>query len=316
MSMAETRKQPPLSSLNGLRVFEAVARHGSFTRAAAELEMTQSAASRQVKALELFLGQPLFTRTTRQVELTEQGRFYAVLIRNSLDRIEAGTRELLAGRKGGGMLYISLPSAFGARWLLPRLHSFVDDHPGIIVNLVTSDALSHFGERKIDVAVTLGTGSWPDAVAERLMAEEMLVVCSPRLMVGKHPVTAPEALRHHRLLQLTGRPEIWNQWFSTVGLGADDLQWGPAMESFSLIAEAAIVGLGIAILPRLLIEDELAKGRLVAPLQAAFMEPQAYYLVVPKARAALPRVDRFRHWLLDETRVHVAVPSGLRARIA
>jgi DNA-binding transcriptional LysR family regulator len=308
--------QPLMSSLNALRVFEAVARHGSFTRAAAELEVTQSAASRHVKALEQFLGQPLLWRTTRQVELTEQGRFYAALIRSSLDRIEVGTRELLSGRRGGGTLSIGLPPAFGARWLMPRLHSFVEDNPDIIVNLVSSDGLVNFGDRKIDLAVVVGGGSWPDAVAERLMGEEMLVVCSPILTSGKHPVSSPEALRHHRLLRMTTRPDLWGDWCSLVGLCLDDLQAGPSMECFSLIVEAAIAGLGVALLPRLLIEDELAKGRLIAPLGAGFAGAQAYHVVVPRARAGLPRVERFRDWLRAEARVQTSVPIGLRVCIA
>jgi DNA-binding transcriptional LysR family regulator len=308
--------QPLVSSLNTLRVFEAVARHGSFTRAAAELELTQSAASRQVKALEQFLGQPLLWRTTRQVELTEQGRFYADLIRSSLDRIEIGTRELLSGRRGAGALSIGLPPAFGARWLVPRLHSFVDDNPEITVNLVNSDGLVNFADRKVDVAVVLGGGSWPDAVAERLMTEEMLVVCSPALMGSKHPVTSPQALRHHRLLQMTTRPDFWGDWCSIVGLSPDDFQSGPSMECFSLIVEAAVAALGVALLPRLLIEDELATGRLVAPLDPPFHGAQAYHIVVPKARAGLPRVDLFRNWLRDEAGFGSGASIGLRARIA
>jgi DNA-binding transcriptional LysR family regulator len=302
---------PLVSSLNALRVFEAVARHGSFTRAAAELEVTQSAASRQIKALEQFLGQPLLWRTTRQVELTEQGRFYAHLIRSSLDRIEVGTRELLSGRKGGGSLSIGLPSALGARWLIPRLSTFADDHPEIALNLVSSDGLLASGERKIDIALTLGTAAWPDAVVERLMTEQMLVVCSPELANGNRPIASPESLGDHRLLQMSGRSDLWTDWFNLAGLDAEQFQRGPTMECFALLAEAAATGLGVALLPRLLIESDLASGRLVAPLQPSFVANQAYYLVIPKPRAALPRVDVFRQWLLEEARL----PSASSARL-
>lgn len=289
-----------LPSLNSLKSFEAVARHQSFTRAAAELNVTQSAASRLVRSLEEFLDIPLLTRSSRRIDLTDQGRFYANLIRDALDRIEAGTMELIATRDGGGTLSIGMLPTFGTRWLIPRLSSFQREHPDIILNIVSNDGPLDFSAQKIDVAVRFGHGDWPDAIAEPLMAEELVVVCSPQVMAGPYPLDTYAALSRHPLIQHSTRPNAWSHWFRSVGFAPSNLHWGPSLEHYFMVIQAAIAGIGLALLPRFLIDDEIERGMLVVPFPVRVSGPGAYYVVTPNAKAELPRINSFRGWIIRE----------------
>jgi DNA-binding transcriptional LysR family regulator len=289
-----------LPSLSALRAFEAVARHESFTQAASELNVTQSAASRQVRALEDFLGLPMFKRTSRRIELTTEGRFYADLIKEALDRIEAGTGELIATRKGIGTLSIGVLPTFGMRWLIPRLGGFQSRHPEILLNVVSSDGPLDFAAQKVDVAVRFGTGSWPDAIAEPLMSEEIVVACSPVLVEQQKDSDTLDWLARQSLLQHTTRPDSWDHWFRSVGFDERKITWGPSFEHFFMLSRAAQTGLGVALVPRFLIEEELARGVLVAPLPFRVAGPGAYYAVTPKAKQDMARVKLFRNWLQEE----------------
>ncbi|MDQ0322816.1 DNA-binding transcriptional LysR family regulator [Pararhizobium capsulatum DSM 1112] len=289
-----------LPSLNSIRTFEAVARHNSFTRAAEELNVTQSAASRLVRSLEEYLQVALFTRQSRRIELTDQGRFYNELLRDALDLIEAGTVELISSKEGKGTLSIGMLPTFGTRWLLPRLPTFQEQHPEIALNIVSSDGELDFTKERIDVAIRFGHGNWPDAIIDPLMSEEIQVVCSPKLMTGKHPITTYESLRFHRLIRHSTRPNSWEHWFRSVGVHREDLQWGPSLEHFFMIIQAAIAGLGVALLPTFLIEEDLRNGNLIAPFSDRISGPGAYYLVTSAAKSELPRVKIFRSWLLGQ----------------
>lgn len=289
-----------LPSLNALRTFEAVARHNSFTRAAEELNVTQSAASRLVRSLEDYLQVPLFTRQSRRIELTDQGRFYNELVRDSLDLIEAGTVELISSKDGKGTLSIGMLPTFGTRWLVPRLPSFQAAHPEISLNIISSDGELDFTRERIDVAIRFGHGDWADAIIDPLMSEEIQVVCSPALMTGDHPIDSFDALRRHRLIRHSTRPNGWDHWFRSVGAQRQDLQWGPSLEHFFMIIQAAVAGLGVALLPSFLVEDEIRSGALVAPFPVRVSGPGSYYLVTSAAKAELTRVKVFREWILSQ----------------
>lgn len=289
-----------LPSLNALRTFEAVARYMSFTRAAEELNVTQSAASRLVRSLEEYLQVPLFIRQSRRIELTDQGRFYNELVKDSLDRIEAGTIELISSKDGKGTLSIGMLPTFGTRWLVPRLSSFQEANPEISLNIISSDGELDFIKERIDVAIRFGHGNWPDAVVDPLMSEEIQVVCSPRLMEGKHPIVSYGSLQHHRLIRHSTRPNSWEHWFRSVDAPRQDLHWGPSLEHFFMIIQAAIAGLGVALLPSFLVEDDIRNGTLVAPFPARIAGPGAYYLVTSTTKIELPRVKLFRKWLLAQ----------------
>jgi DNA-binding transcriptional LysR family regulator len=289
-----------LPSLNAIRTFEAVARYNSFTRAAEELNVTQSAASRLVRSLEEYLQVPLFTRQSRRIELTDQGRFYNELVRDSLDLIEAGTVELISSKEGKGTLSIGMLPTFGTRWLVPRLPSFQEAHPEISLNIISSDGQLDFTKERIDVAIRFGHGEWSDAIVDPLMSEEIMVVCSPRLMEGKYPITSYDSLRHHRLIRHSTRPNSWEHWFRSVGAHREDQQWGPTLEHFFMVIQAAIAGLGVALLPSFLVEDDIRSGNLVTPFTDRISGPGAYYLVTSAAKSELPRVKIFRQWLLAQ----------------
>lgn len=306
-----------LPSLNALRTFEAVARHNSFTRAAEELNVTQSAASRLVRSLEEYLEVPLFQRRSRRIELTDQGRFYAEIARDALDLVEAGTVELISSREGRGTLSIGMLPTFGTRWLVPRLLLFQEAYPEIALNIISSDGDLDFTRERIDVAVRFGTGDWPDAIVDFLMAENVQLVCSPKLMHGDKPIRSLEDLAHHRLIRHSTRPDSWTHWFRAVGAPREQHRWGPSLEHFFMIIQAAIAGLGVALLPSFLVEEDIRGGALVAPFPIVTSGPGAYYLVTPAAKAELPRVRLFRQWLLrlvsngGDEETNDAVPASL-----
>ncbi|MGF9695153.1 transcriptional regulator GcvA [Rhizobium sp. 0TCS1.26] len=289
-----------LPSLNALRTFEAVARHSSFTRAAEELNVTQSAASRLVRSLEEYLQIPLFTRQSRRIELTDEGRFYSRLVHEALDLVEAGTVELISSSKGKGTLSIGMLPTFGTRWLLPRLPSFQEKHPEIALNIISSDGELDFTKERIDVAIRFGHGNWQDAIVDPLMSEEIILVCNPNVMQGPNPLASYRSLRHHPLIRHSTRPNSWDHWFRSVGVQHDNMRWGPSFEHFFMIIQAVIAGLGVALLPTFLVEDEIRNGTLVAPFTARIAGPGAYYLVTSAAKAELNRVKLFRTWMLTQ----------------
>lgn len=293
-------KRRILPSLNALKTFEAVARHNSFTRAAEELNVTQSAASRLVHSLEDYLEVPLFTRRSRRIQLTDQGLYYSRLVSRSLDLLEAGTVELMSSKAGKGMLSVGMLPTFGTRWLLPRLPSFQKLYPDVSVNVVSSDGDLDFTRERIDIAIRFGHGEWSDAIIDPLMSEEVQVVCSPVLLEGKPPLHSPAQLASFRLIDHSTRPESWEHWFRSIGSDLPSIDWGPRLEHFFMIIEAAKAGLGMALLPTFLIEEELAAGQLISPFPERISGPGAYYLVTPETKAGLPRVMIFRQWVLDQ----------------
>ena len=289
-----------LPSLSALRTFEAVARHESFTAAGAELNVTQSAASRQVRTLEQYLELSLFRRTSRRNELTDAGQYYFDLVREALDRVEAGTTELLSARRGGGTLALGVLPTFGTRWLIPRLNHFRERHPEILINVVSTDGQFAADAPKLDVAVQFGNGDWPDAIATPLMAEEIVIACSPSLLERMPTLSDAADLAAFPLLQHTTRTGAWPHWFRSVGFPEDQARWGASFEHFFMLIQAAQSGMGVALLPRILIEDEIERGLLVVPLPVRVDGPGAYYLVTPKAKADIVRVRLFRQWLLEQ----------------
>lgn len=290
-----------LPSLTALRTFEAVARVMSFTEAAAELNVTQSAASRQVRALEQFLDLPLFVRGKRALELTEEGRAYAGTVRDALDGIELATLQVMANERGGGVLTIGTLPTFATRWLIPRLPSFSDVHPRITVNIISGDGPLVLGSQGEDVALRFGSGEWPENDVYRLgLVEEMVVVCSPERAAGPPPIETPQSLRGHVLLRHSTRAGAWPHWLGAAGISDIDPR-GPSFEHFFMIIQAAVAGLGVALLPRFLIEDELRSRALVTPLSLSTIYDGGYYLICPRGRSELPKIRAFRDWLLAES---------------
>ena len=287
-----------LPSMNALKVFEAAARHESFTRAAEELCVTQGAVSHQVKALEAELGLKFFHRQPQGLIVTEVGRDYLVVVRDALDRIAAGTDRLLQ-RQSAGVLTVSTSPNFASKWLVHRLGRFAEAHPTI--DLRISAALHHvdFAREDVDMAVRHGDGSVPGLEVTKLYSEELLPVCSPELQRGRHGLQSPADLVHHTLLHLDHRKD-WSKWLDAAGVDNADLSRGPVLNQASMVIDAAVAGQGVALARTGLAAWDLICGRLVRPFSLALPVSYAYWIVCPKATAQLPKIATFREWLLAE----------------
>lgn len=297
-----------IPSLQALACFDAAARHESYTRAAQELALTQSAVSRQIGALEDFLGLPLFRRTRHGVVLTQGGSQYARQIAPRLQALERDTLDAMAGQGAGAAVMLAAVPTFAARWLIPRLPEFSRAHPEVTVHIETRTRPFMFADSGFDAAIYASTPTeirhWAGTRAIALMPEVVIPVCSPMLLEGQGMMQT-QALAKATLLQQTTRPDAWRQWFDAAGLAnaADVLSAfaGPRFEQFSMTAAAAAAGMGIALVPRLLIEDELARATLVQAHPLAMPEARYYYLVLPDTEDTAPQIRYFAAWLQAAT---------------
>lgn len=290
--------QRRLPSLNGLKAFEAAARHESFTRAAEELCVTQGAVSHQVKALEAQLGLKLFNRERQRLAITEAGRNYLEVVRDALDRIAAGTERLLQ-RQSAGVLTVSTSPNFAAKWLVHRLARFAEAHPGVDLRITASLHHIDFAREDIDIAVRHGDGYWPGLHLTRLCAEELLIVCSPKLLSGKNALRKPADLGRHTLLHTNDRND-WASWLEAAGVNGVDVHRGPIFSQASMAIDAAVDGQGVALARSALAGWDLIGGRLLRPFELALPVPYAYWIVCPKATANQAKIVTFRDWMLSE----------------
>lgn len=288
---------PHAAPLNGLKSFEAAARHESFTRAAEELCVTQGAVSHQVKALEAELGLRLFHRERQRLVITEAGREYLGVVRDALDRIAAGTERLLA-RQSAGVLTVSTSPDFAAKWLVHRLGRFAHAHPDIDLRISASLHHVDFAREDVDVTVRHGEGNWPGLYAVRLSSEQLFAVCSPKL-VARRRITKPADILQFPLLHLDDT-KAWARWFAAAGLAAADIARGPVLNRPSMVIDAAVDGQGVALARTTLAAWDLVNGRLIRPLDVMLRLSKSYWIVCPRATSALPKIAAFRDWLLAE----------------
>ncbi|GIZ10587.1 LysR family transcriptional regulator [Pseudomonas sp. NCCP-436] len=287
-----------IPSTAALVAFESAARHQSFTKAAEELSLTQSAICRQIAGLENFLNVELFRRSRRGVVLTEAGVAYSRKVATQLDAVERDTLALM-GKQGSASIELAVVPTFGTQWLLPRLRNFQQLHPEVTVHLTNRTRPFLFADTHFDAAIYYGDAEWSGTAAHFLMDEHLLPVCSPALLADT-PVT-PERIAELPLLQQTTRPYAWRQWFAAQGLSAPRDMAGPRLELFSMLAQAALHGMGIALIPPFLIQRELADGSLIVALnRAVSTADRAYYLMVPERKAESAALKAFRDWLLKE----------------
>ncbi|HEX6959429.1 MAG TPA: LysR family transcriptional regulator [Ferrovibrio sp.] len=292
----QRRFLPPLSALTA---FEAAARHGSFTAAARELNISQAAVSRRVQLLEEILKQRLFERIRQRVILTPGGAAYARELQDSLARIGMATVNTMAARTGQVSLNIATLPTFGTRWLIPRLPDFADRHPEITVNLPTRVENFDFTAEPLDAAIFFGDPIAPGAIVDRLIEEELVPVASRRLLT-RHRIRKPEDLFKIPLLQQSTRPAAWADWFAALGIACPPVPLGPRYGQFAMILQAAVVGLGAAIVPRFLVERELQSRDLVIPFPHSIGSKQAYCLFYPEAKRNDPALRVFRDWLIAQ----------------
>jgi LysR family transcriptional regulator, glycine cleavage system transcriptional activator len=294
--MNSPRQRRSLPSLLGLQAFEATARLGTVSLAAQELNLTQSAVSRQLIGLEERLGVNLFRRTRKRLVLSEAGAAYLHDVRGGLARLGDATESLLATRGRSGTLKLATLPTFGAKWLVPRLGRFRDQFPGITIELLTRLAPFDFSIEEIDGAIHFGGPDWPGSVAEFLLKEKMAAIATPALAAR---CTSPAAVLEAPLLQITSRAFAWQDWLEAAGL--PDARHVPSLqvETFAMGIEAVLAGLCVGILPRFLVENELLNGRLVAI--GDFVESRsAYYFVYPDRKRDYYPLRQFADWIVRE----------------
>ncbi|CAG9246777.1 LysR substrate-binding domain-containing protein [Paraburkholderia unamae] len=304
------RKLTPSMSL--LLAFEASARHESFTRAAQELSLTQSAVSRQVQALEAMLNLELFTREGKRIVPTDIGRAYMTEIAQALTLIRTATLQALTANAPKTQLRVATLPTFGAKWLLPRLHRFYQAHPDLQIDLDSRIGAADFATQDLDAAIVVGDGRWPDVIAHRLYAEELVLVGNPATLPfarksKRGAVPTIKALEGLTLLRVRSFPDAWREWCAHSGLPHDALRPGPSFELTSHLIQAVVAGIGVGLVPRMLVEDELREKRLLSPFEAV-ASSRSYYLVYPERAQRHPVLIAFRDWLLQE----LAAPDAAR----
>ncbi|UUT22788.1 MULTISPECIES: LysR substrate-binding domain-containing protein [Pseudomonas] len=286
-------------SMSVLVAFEAAARHGSFTKAAEELALTQSAVSRQVQALESLLEVPLFSRDGRHIELTAAGALYHHELAAALARIRNATLQTIAHKAGGGPLHLAVLPTFGSKWLLPRMHDFYASHPGTLVHIHSRIVTSDLSKDTADMhaIICAGTGHWPGYEAHRLLSEKLTVVASPKAL-PEHGSMSVGDVAQQLLLNVVSRPDAWPEWFEQNGLHPRAMRMGPGFELTAHLIQAVVAGIGIGLVPRILVQDEIQSGELVA-----LFEPvdsgRSYYLAYPSRYQHLPSLQAFSRWLLS-----------------
>lgn len=319
-----------LPSLNALRAFEAAARHLSFTKAAAELCVTQGAVSRQIKLLEQQLKTSLFQRLPRTIELTPNGSLYLTTVREAFDMIEGASRRLT--RTGSvSILTVSVLPTLAMNWIIPHLHEFNEVHPDIEIHMVTSINPVDF-DADIDMAIRVGsphpsgtgkalaridlvmTEDWSGIEMEELMTDAIVPVCAPSLLLGPRALRSVEDLRFQTLLHNATRPHAWADWLHAWGAHSVPADGGPSFGHFFMAIEAARQGKGVACVPDVLVAADLASGRLVAPFPRPATSTGAYYILYRRQRRELPQLRAFAVWLLElaeRTRKNTAGLNGV-----
>lgn len=306
-----------LPSLNALRVFEAAARKLSFSAAADELNVTQGAVSRQIKALENEIGVPLFARHVRRIELTADGAVLYPGVRGALDELERSVARV-EQRKASGVLTVSALPTFAMSWLMPRLEDFSTRNPTIEVHLATSIGAVDFSRDEVDLAIRVGRmdGSEDDAnapridlkmmedsdslKAERLMVDELVPVAAPDFFAGSAPLT-PKDLLAYPLIHNATRGNAWQDYFNAAGLDVTILPEEPKFGHYFMVIAAARRGDGVAVVPRVLVEEDLASGRLVPAIAHTVRSAGSYYLLGREHQWEFPMIKAFREWIAVQT---------------
>lgn len=288
-----------LPSMTALQAFDATLRHRSFSRAAAELHRTQGAISRQVAALEQQVGASLFVREHPRIRPTAAAERFGAKVRGALDRLDAAVREIQAQSETGGFIRLALLPTFGTRWLIPRYRALQQALPDLTLDLTTRLLPFDFDVEDIDAAIHYGLASWPGARLDHLLDETVVPVCAP-----SHPAATahiPADIGGQPLLQLASRPRAWTEWFEHHGVTGIATRRGPRFEHHTMVIQAAIAGLGVALIPGFFVADELRAGTLALP---PGIEPvttgRSYWLAFPERSRHMPALEALERWLLDQ----------------
>ena len=282
-----------------LKAFTETARLGSISRAAEALHLTQSAVSKQVQELELSLATPLFERVRKRLILTPAGLRYEVAVRAVLAQLEAATLEVITSRDGGGALHLSTLPTFGAKWLIPRLPRFQQAHPQTALHFVPYVQGYDFHRADLDCSILFGNGSWAGATADYLTGREVMLIAPPA--PRKRPlVRKPADIAGFTLLQHVSVPNAWTHWCQAHGLQGINAFAGPQLDQFHSLIRAGAAGMGLALVPRCLVRDDVLAGVVSAPIDDGYVDDMGYWLCYPPAKANHPPLAGFRRWILDE----------------
>lgn len=294
----------PLPPIAAMRALEAAARHLSFTRAADELNITQSAVSHQIRHLEEFWGFPLFKRQNRGLLLTDQGEALAGVVRSFLEQMEQ-TLGRLAQSEVCGPLKVSLLQSFAVTWLVPRLPDFQAANPDIDVWISTNDDPIDFADGEADLAIRLGGGNYPALYSELLLTENVFPVCSPRLVERMGMPEAPADLLHYPLMLRNNeeRTSTWQEWFLRAGVENPQLADGPRFPDTNMALQAALADQGVALARSAHVGDDLKAGRLIRLFDVEYPSNSAYYIVCPSGREGQPKIRAFRAWLQAQAKL-------------
>jgi LysR family transcriptional regulator, glycine cleavage system transcriptional activator len=287
-----------IPSTVALALFESAARHQSFARAAEEMFVTESAVSRQISALENYLGVKLFSRDKQHVILTNAGRGYSRSISDNLNEIELHTRSLMASKGVGDVLELAVIPTFANRWLLPRLHEFRRAHPGITLNLSDRPDPFSFRGTNFDGALHFDDPAWTGVVKVNLFDEEVVPVVSPRHFDLSSLKTAAD-LAALPLLTKSTRIEAWERWFERAGHHGLQIRSAMRFELYAMVIEAARAGLGVGLVPRFYVQDEIARDDLAIPFDVSLKHEKRYCFFYPESRQDSPALQVFRDWVIE-----------------
>lgn len=296
-----------LPSLAALQAFEAAARYMNFTKAAEDLGLTQSGISKQIQNLEEFLGVTLFHRSGPRLVLTELGANYYRDVALTLDRLQEVSIDAVRGRTIDSSLMIGTHPTLASRWLPERLASFISAHSDIPLEIMLADPTMDFETTRLDITILRGAGTWLHARSIELFPETLAVVASPRLIpLGQK--LEPLQFANFPMLQNAGRPSLWLNWLRLAGLSYSGRIQGARFAHHEMIINAAINGIGIAVVPTFYIQHELDSELLHMPFGEPIRSDDSYYAVYPERKSHNANITVFRDWLVRQSRRQT--PSG------
>ncbi|WP_163832906.1 transcriptional regulator GcvA [Spartinivicinus ruber] len=287
-----------LPSLNALKAFEAAGRHQSFTLAAHELFVTQGAISRQVKQLEEFLGFSLFERKGQTLQLTTAGKQYLGSIIEAMDLLDEATQSLIQQFRPNEILTVSMLPSLSSHWLIPKINQFKQQHPHLQLNIITSDNTDALFEENVDIVIRSSKDNyWPKVNATWLMNETLIPICSPDLLQKDYPINTAKDFQHYTLLEHTSRKHMWRNWFQQHNCD-EPKEKRLGFEHYFMLIQAAQEKLGIALVPRFLVEQELKKQLFISPISSPCTSQYSYYLITRKMQQVPQKVSLFKEWIL------------------
>lgn len=287
-------------SLTSVRVFDAVARNLSCSRAAEELFITQSAVSKQLKSLEEYFGVPLFVRLHQGLEITEAGQCYWDAIRPALEILRNATEMMRNFQTDSATLSVGVPATLGQKWMIPSLMEFKEKHPWIDIHL-SPRTMGDSHSNTLDAEIRYGRGAWPGMTSHYLLGKMLYPICSQALS-KKLAVNSCADMLKHSLIEHVQLPHTWEKWFAAEKVEGFDARKLQKYEQFSIIIPALTADLGVALMPRFLVEEELRKKKLTVLSKRAVESDSGYYLVLSKGRKMSPALNHFTEWLLEKAK--------------